>query len=142
MKRFAVILAAAALAGLYACSGQNSSGPLTIDFVHDYQRGLAMAREQGKPVMLVFEADWCGACKELKGTVFTDKSVGEASKKLINISVNVDKDKKTPNQYKVRYIPSVFFLDPSGANAMPYQGPRTPEQFVKMMNAFGNRYSS
>ncbi|WP_051327468.1 thioredoxin family protein [Desulfatibacillum aliphaticivorans] len=142
MKRYIAILALAVLVALAACTEKADVGPLSIDFVHDYQKGLSMAKEQGKPIMLVFEADWCGACQELKSTVFTDKSVGEASKRLINISVNVDKDKESPNQYQVRYIPAVFFLDPSGANVMPYQGPRTPEHFIKMMNAFGDRFSS
>lgn len=147
MKRYIIILVLSALAGLAACSDQKSAeqappAPLAIDFVHDYKQGMAMAKEQGKPIMLVFEADWCGACQELKKNVFADKSVGEASKRLVNISVNVDKDKESPGEYKVRYIPAVFFLNPSGSSAMPYQGPQTPEHFIKMMNAFGDRFSS
>ena len=142
MKRYILFISMAVLFSLFACSSQDATGPLAVDFVHDYNKGLAMAKEQGKPIMLVFEADWCGACKELKSTVFTDKSVGEVSKRLVNISVNVDQDSESPNKYGVRYIPSIFFLDPSGKNAMPYQGPRTPENLIKIMNAFGDKYPS
>ncbi|MBI9077825.1 MAG: thioredoxin family protein [Desulfatibacillum sp.] len=142
MKRYVVILILVALAGLASCKDQKAAGPLAVNFVHDYAQGLALAKEQGKPIMLVFEADWCPSCQDLKANVFTDKNVGEASNRLVNIAINVDKDRESPGIYQVRYIPAIFFLDPSAGNVMPYQGERTPESFIKIMNSFGDKYPS
>ncbi len=143
MKRFLLVLSLIILAGLTACGGEEATtGPLKITFIHDYEKGLALAKEKNMPIMLIFEADWCGACKELKKDVFTDKKVGEASQKLVCIAINVDKDNKTASQYKVRYIPSIFFMDPTGTQSMPYNGPRTPEAFINIMNGFGKKFTS
>ena len=51
MKRFAIALL------LIGC-GENSGGAGKVDWVTDYDAGMEKARAEGKPVMLLFTADW------------------------------------------------------------------------------------
>jgi thiol:disulfide interchange protein len=41
----------------------------------DYEQGMACAKEQGKPVFLVFKGHACANCKKMENTVWTDPEV-------------------------------------------------------------------
>ena len=112
-----------------------------IQWVSDLNEGLRLAKENGKPAMLYFTADWCGPCVELKKHVFTDRKVAEASRRLVNIYVDVDRNHTAAAEYRVRGIPAIFFLSPGGEIVGRYLGDRTPSSFVKQMNAVASQHS-
>jgi thioredoxin:protein disulfide reductase len=112
-----------------------------IQWVSDLDEGLRLAKESGKPAMLYFTADWCGPCVELKKHVFTDRKVAEASRRLVNIYVDVDRNHTAAAEYRVRGIPAIFFLSPGGEIVGRYLGDRTPSSFVKQMNAVASQHS-
>jgi thioredoxin:protein disulfide reductase len=112
-----------------------------IQWVSDLDEGLRLAKENGKPAMLYFTADWCGPCVELKKHVFSDRKVAEASRRLVNIYVDVDRNHTAAAEYRVRGIPAIFFLSPGGEIVGRYLGDRTPSSFVKQMNAVASQHS-
>jgi thiol:disulfide interchange protein DsbD len=112
-----------------------------IQWVSDLNEGLRLAKENGKPAMLYFTADWCGPCVELKKHVFSDRKVAEASRRLVNIYVDVDRNHTALAEYRVRGIPAIFFLSPGGEIVGRYLGDRTPSSFVKQMNAVASQHS-
>ncbi|MBT8221283.1 MAG: thioredoxin [Bacteroidia bacterium] len=64
--------------------------------------------EQSKPVLLDFYADWCGPCQSLLPTLdsISDELKGDA----IVAKINVDKHPDLAAHFKVRSIPSLFFM--------------------------------
>ncbi len=139
MKRYiATMLVLIAVTGCWAAGSDPAA---KIAWVTDLNEGLRIAKENGKPVMLYFTADWCAPCVELKKYVFSDKRVAEASQRLINIYVDVDKDYDAIAAYRVRGIPAIFFLSPAGEIVSRYQGDRTPASFVKQMNSVAQQYT-
>ena len=112
-----------------------------IQWVSDLNEGLRLAKENGKPAMLYFTADWCAPCVELKKHVFSDRKVAEASRRLVNIYVDVDRNHNAAAEYRVRGIPAIFFLSPGGEIVGRYLGDRTPSSFVKQMNAVASQHS-
>jgi len=112
-----------------------------VQWVQDLSEGLRMAAATGKPAMLYFTADWCGPCVELKKYVFTDKRVAEASLRLVNIYVDVDKNPDSLSVYKIRGIPAIFFLNPKGELVERFSGDRSIANFVKQMTAVANKYT-
>jgi thiol:disulfide interchange protein len=125
--------------GCFAGSEENPAAK--IQWVQDLPEGLRLAKETGKPAMLFFTADWCGPCVELKKYVFSDKRVAEASSRLVNIYIDVDKNYDAIATYKVRGIPAVFFLNPGGEIVERYAGDRSVASFVKQMTAIANKHS-
>jgi thiol:disulfide interchange protein len=103
-----------------------------ISFYTDYDQGLDEAFETGKPVMLVFSASWCGACKAMIRDVFSNDEVADASGQLVNIYIDVDRgDKELVQEYDVKYIPAVFFLDYSGETTIQVTDRRSPSDFIE-----------
>jgi thioredoxin-related protein len=127
---FVLGLAWALLFAYNSMTGEKTIGK--ISFYTDYDQGLNQAFASGKPIMLVFSASWCGACKVMKRKVFSNDAVGDASKQLVNIYIDVDKaNRQLINDYKIKYIPSVFFLDYSGETIMQVADRRSPDDFIE-----------
>ena len=122
-------------------AGAEETAPAKIQWVPDLNEGLRLARENGKPAMLYFTADWCAPCVELKKYVFSDRRVAEASRRLINVYIDVDRNYDAIAAYKVRSIPAIFFLNPGGEIVSSYSGDRSAAAFVKQMNAVADRHS-
>jgi thiol-disulfide isomerase/thioredoxin len=135
---FSTVLIILALAGAALYAYNNLTGEKTIgkiSFYTDYDQGLDQAFESGKPVMLVFSASWCGSCKQMIKNVFSHDDVAYASKQLVNIYVDVDKaNRQLINEYAVKYVPSVFFLDYSGETIIKVADRRSPDDFIENMD--------
>jgi thiol-disulfide isomerase/thioredoxin len=119
-----------AFVGYTRIAGEKTIGK--ISFHTNYDKGLDQAFESGKPVMLVFFAFWCNPCKQMIKNVFSHDDVAYASKKLVNIYVDVDKAKRQLiNKYQVKYVPAVFFLDYSGETIIKVADRRSPDDFIE-----------
>ena len=68
----------------------------------DYEQGMAVAKAQGKPVMIDFTGFGCVNCRKMEAAVWTDPSVAE---KLTNdyvlISLFVDDKTPLPEQIEI-----------------------------------------
>jgi len=78
---------------------------------------LKRAKAEGKPVMLDVVAVWCGPCKIMDKTTFSDPAVVDWSKRTV-IPARVDAEKGEGRRIAARYqaysFPTVLFLDPNG----------------------------
>jgi thiol:disulfide interchange protein DsbD len=85
---------------------------------HDEPAALALARAEGRPVVLDFWAEWCTACKELDRTAWADPAVREEVSRFV--AVKVDGTDDTPAfqaltaKYGIVGMPTVVFIDARG----------------------------
>jgi thiol:disulfide interchange protein len=138
-RALALALVLLLVTGCFA--GPDDNPAAKIRWVQDLTEGLRLAGETGKPAMLYFTADWCAPCVELKKYVFADKRVAEASLRLVNIYIDVDKNYDALADYKVRGIPAIFFLNPKGEIIQRFSGDRSVANFVKQMTAVADKHS-
>ena len=90
-----------------------------------YQKGLALAKEQNKPVCLIFYTEWCPHCSAFS-SVFHDGKVVEQAKRFVMIRLDRDKNLDLSKQYALdgEYIPRTYFLSPKGKVDPSIHAPR------------------
>lgn len=79
---------------------------------------LNQARDQGRPVMLDFYADWCITCKELESFVFVDANVQAEFKRFtlikVDVTANDDAAIALNKEYEIIGPPAQIFYDHKG----------------------------
>ncbi|MCG8635066.1 MAG: thioredoxin fold domain-containing protein [Desulfobacterales bacterium] len=88
----------------------------------DYTPGMALARKENKSIFLYFHAPWCTYCTKLKKTTFRDKQVlAYLEENFISIQVNTDENQALANQWRVKGLPTMWFLESDGGkiDSMP-----------------------
>ncbi|MCI5223358.1 MAG: DUF255 domain-containing protein [Candidatus Electrothrix sp. AR4] len=82
---------------------------------NEYNEGLAQAKKERKPTIIIFYSDSCSACRKYK-KVFQEKSVVDAASSFVMIRVNTGKHPKLSDAYRFdgRYVPRTFAVYPDG----------------------------
>jgi thiol-disulfide isomerase/thioredoxin len=90
-----------------------------------YEQGLAAAKKDKKPVLLVFYTEWCPHCSNFSG-VFHDAKVVEQAKRFVMIRLDKDKNAEISKKYTPdgEYIPRTYFLSSAGALDADLHAPR------------------
>lgn len=84
---------------------------------------LDWARQEERPVILEFSADWCPPCKELDQFTFSDQRVIDAAAPFVMVKADVT-DWESPesealkSQFGVTGVPEILFFDAEG-NEIP-----------------------
>lgn len=82
-----------------------------------YQEVFNVAAQEGKPVMLYFHFDGCGACLQMEKTAFRDPVVYEFfNRNFVNLDVNTIRGEgvETNKIWQVTLHPTFLFLDEEG----------------------------
>lgn len=111
----------------------------------DPKSGIYEASKTDKPVIMVFHASWCLACKRYR-EVFKDAGIVAASKDFVMILVDVDQEKEINGGFAPDgiYVPRTMFIDSEGnvSNTLvgrDKQYPHTidiekPDELLALMN--------
>ena len=109
-------------------------GSVHVAFLEDrpFAEVIKKARAEKKPILLDVVASWCGPCKYMDKTTFSDASIVDWSKKTV-VPARVDAEKgegrKIAGRYAVRSFPTILFLDSSGNEIDRLSGALPAESF-------------
>ncbi len=106
----------------------------------DSQAAFVSSGETGKPVLVLFTADWCGPCQVMKRDVLHDASVAaELSDRVVPLYADIDQPEmnQLAGRYGVRGIPHLMLLDEQGNVLSSYGGARDPDTFIDWLNQSG-----
>ena len=83
-----------------------------------YDAGLAKAKQEKKPVMLVVFTEWCPHCSNYS-KLFHDPKVVEKSRQFVMVRVDKDKQPDVSKKHAPdgEYIPRTYFLSSDGVLA-------------------------
>src|ERR1700739_316392 len=104
-----VLLVAASLFSLSAVQPCNETTGINF-FNGTYKEALAEARKQNKLVFIDAYTTWCGPCKMLTKTTFTDKNVSQYfNQHFICLAVDMEKadGPVLRAQYKITHYPTL-----------------------------------
>lgn len=82
---------------------------------YDYEEGVALASETGKPLLFIIYAQWCPTCHAYK-KIFAEPSIVAMSKKFIMVRADFDRRQDLSSKYNLdgEYVPRTFVLTPVG----------------------------
>lgn len=148
-----LILLLAAMAALRPVpAGAESPQPFLGHQAPDFElvdlegRRVSLAELRGKPVFLNFWATWCLPCREEMPAI-QKIAAGPLGKEMVIVGINLqespqvvrefvqkhgftwifllDQDGRVADRYRIRFVPTSFFLDPEGRIRARYSGPLT-----------------
>jgi thiol-disulfide isomerase/thioredoxin len=96
-----------------------------------YKEGLAQAKREDKPAIIIFYSETCSACKRYKG-VLQEESVIEASRPFVMIRVNTRRQPQLSEKYLFdgRYVPRTFAVFPDGRIMNRLYPPKKYKYFI------------
>ena len=91
-----------------------------LPWAHSEPSALALARAEGRPVVIDFWADWCAACKELDRIAWAEPAVREELARRGFVLLKIDATEETPEvealweKYGILGMPTIVFIDARG----------------------------
>lgn len=100
----------------------------------DYTPGIALAGKESKSIFLYFHAEWCTYCKKLKQTTFTDQKIlAYLEENFISIQVDSDKEKALAQKWRVKGLPTLWFLESDGTRISSIPGYLDATQLLQVL---------
>jgi hypothetical protein len=95
-----------------------------------YEQGLAAAKKDQKPVLLVLFTEWCPHCTNYS-KLFHDDKVVEQAKRFIMMRLDKDKNAELSKKFAPdgEYIPRTYFLSSAGTLDADLHAPRAEYKY-------------
>jgi thiol:disulfide interchange protein len=146
----AALAAAVLLEGFPAVAGTSASGgkPSLVKW-RSVEKGEAESRSTKKPVLYFFTADWCGPCRLLKETVFSEQRAAEIiSKHYVPVEVD-DRSRETGklapelerlgSRFGLRGFPTLVVARPDKGKAVSAEGWVGKDRSYEFLSLAGKR---
>jgi len=130
----AIALIIIVLARDRSVSQSQPEGP-AIEWSRDFAAALTAAKQQNKPILLAFDADWCVYCDRMKRTTYLDPGVRAIVAKFIPVTIDFDGRPDLVRRYGIEGPPSYVVLDGSSSEVATFVGYHTASQFIQALDS-------
>lgn len=108
-----------------------------INWENDFDKAIEMSKQENKPIMIDVYTDWCGACKEMDSTTFSNKDVIDNTINFITLKFNPEKasnGNEFMKKYNILGFPTMLFMDSDGFVIRRIVGYIESDELINEMN--------
>lgn len=95
-------------------SGRVKKRDSAIEFSHDLESALELAKAASKPVYLAFGAEWCPVCRRMNEVTLLEPPMQALADDFIWVAIDIDHNMSLAREWAVEATPTIFLLDASG----------------------------
>lgn len=117
--RFILLIVALATGIVIVGQARRGGGHDQVAWRNSYNQATVEANKTAKPLLVVFSADWCPPCKQMKAWVYSDPTVADSIEAgFVPIRVDLTReglpDQHLADRYHVKAIPTFLTLTAAG----------------------------
>ncbi|MEM9754262.1 MAG: thioredoxin family protein [Planctomycetota bacterium] len=134
-----VVLAPVLVLAALAWANDQKQVEQRIPWQSDVFKAMEQARDEDKPLMVFFTAEWCAPCKEMKRTLWIDDEVVSAAENVVPVMIDVDAQPELWEKFLLRSLPTTLLIGPDGVEAQRFVGPPSSDQLISNINALASK---
>ena len=112
-----------------------AAAPAELKFYDDLAEATAVAKSAGKPLLLVFAAEWCFHSRQLMATTLPHESVRHLTERFVCVRIDVDRAPAIVEEYRVRAYPTLIFATPNGTVLQRLTGAQPDDLIAEQLAA-------
>jgi len=110
------------------------------EWLDSAENAKAISVEKKLPLLLHFEADWCGACRQMESSVMNQKTVLERlGTSVIAVRVNADRDPGLIARYGISSLPTEIVIGVDGKELARYVGGVSLKDYIARLATVGSQ---
>jgi len=98
-----------------------------------YDEALKIARQTGKPILMDFQADWCGPCHMLREQVFDAPIFKPQADRWVLLTIDVEKHRDLQMKYQAGSLPTILVLNSQGKPVLGRHGYAGPDDMLQLL---------
>jgi len=127
------MIAGLMLLGSVAVSSQ-VVGAEGVQWLADAPTALQQSRATGRPVLMRFSAEWCGPCRKMERTTFTEPATADAiHRSFVPLVIDVDENEAIAKKLNIRGLPTLLVVAPDMTILARIKGFQTSEALMPQL---------
>lgn len=105
----------------------------TAEWLTSYTNVLQAAKQEQKPVLVQFTAEWCHYCKQMEKSTLQEQAAIAAMQPYLLLRLDYDKETALVRHFGIQGVPAFIVLDQSGDEAARTAGFQPSADFSKWL---------
>ena len=107
-----------------------------VQWQTDPLAALRQATATERPLLMKFTAEWCGYCKKMERTTFSDRVTAEiVHRSFVPVLIDADQHRDLVRQLRVRGLPTILIVAPDTTVLDRITGYQTTQKLIPKLNA-------
>ena len=113
------------------------------DWAESFEEARRISSEKKIPLILHFEASWCGACLRMQSQVLDKPAVRELlGQRVIGVRIDADRHRDLIDRYRVSTLPTEIVIAADGSERSRYVGAVSLKSWVSRLQSVAKRTMS